>query len=217
MPVTHLYALELRGGKVYIGQTENPTRRLREHVTGEGCAWTRLHKPLGRFLELVKCKTPAAASLEEDHMTERYMMGRGIDNVRGGSYSARVLTQEQRAVLQNKRMHAENRCLSCGKLGHFSSRCPVRTAVTHPKRPAQRKTTRPTGCRRCGREGHDAQQCYARTHNNGSAILWDEDDEDDDEHEDECGGEDGDECDDEDNDEYEDDDDDEDDDMEEWQ
>jgi hypothetical protein len=43
-----------------------------------------------------------------------------------------------------------DRCLKCGRDGHWASQCYARTSVIV--------------CYRCGREGHIAPQCYARTH-----------------------------------------------------
>ena len=40
-----LYVLRCSGGKYYVGSTEDLKRRMKEHATGRGCAFTKAHLP----------------------------------------------------------------------------------------------------------------------------------------------------------------------------
>lgn len=44
-----IYAMECEDGSVYIGQTVNLANRWKQHSSGRGARWTRLHKPVQIF------------------------------------------------------------------------------------------------------------------------------------------------------------------------
>jgi predicted GIY-YIG superfamily endonuclease len=82
-----LYLLELAGDKYYVGQTEDPEFRFKEHLSGKGAKWTRLHKPLFILMtRTISVSSPAEAILYENWMTLHYMEKFGWENVRGGDY-----------------------------------------------------------------------------------------------------------------------------------
>lgn len=82
-----LYLLELSDDKYYVGQTEDPDFRFKEHLSGKGARWTRLHKPLHILLtRTIKVDSPAEAMLHENWMTLQFMEKFGWENVRGGDY-----------------------------------------------------------------------------------------------------------------------------------
>ena len=85
-----LYTLELKENHFYVGTTTNPAARLKEHRDGAGAEWTRLHPPLcfsqKYKLRKLEC-SDEAARLQEDAHVKAVMLDRGIDSVRGGSYS----------------------------------------------------------------------------------------------------------------------------------
>jgi predicted GIY-YIG superfamily endonuclease len=45
----YVYAIECEDGSVYIGQTVNLANRWKQHFSGRGARWTRLHKPVQIF------------------------------------------------------------------------------------------------------------------------------------------------------------------------
>lgn len=76
----------------YIGQTSNFKNRLEDHAHGKGSVWTKhlLRKDQG--FKIVKSGVigEISNSLEEDHITEKYMMlygGKNFEFVRGGTYT----------------------------------------------------------------------------------------------------------------------------------
>lgn len=44
-----IYAIECEDGSVYIGQTVDMANRWKQHSSGRGARWTRLHKPVQIF------------------------------------------------------------------------------------------------------------------------------------------------------------------------
>ena len=60
----YIYILKLEQDKYYIGKTTDPERRLGEHLSGAGAAWTKLYKPIER-IELI----PDCDEYDEDKYT----------------------------------------------------------------------------------------------------------------------------------------------------
>ena len=152
----YLYILRCQHGCYYIGKTADPTARLESHRKGKGASWTRFHPPVGYELLL-----PLESPLQEDAMTEEWMLKKGIDKVRGGMYCQINLPATTMSLLEKKLNHAAGLCLKCGEPGHLAAFC--------------RKKQASGGCRRCGRASHDQSRCYAKTHQNGGPVLTDPD------------------------------------------
>ena len=150
----YLYILRCQHGCYYIGKTADPTARLESHRKGKGAAWTRFHPPIGYELLL-----PLDSPLQEDAMTEEWMLKKGIDKVRGGMYCQINLPTDTLSLLKKKMNHAAGLCLKCGDPGHLVAFC--------------RKKQLSSGCRRCGRTSHDQTSCYAKTHLSGGPLLTD--------------------------------------------
>ena len=152
----YLYILRCQHGCYYIGKTADPTARLESHRKGKGASWTRFHPPVGYELLL-----PLESPLQEDAMTEEWMLKKGIDKVRGGMYCQIHLPATTMSLLEKKLNHAAGLCLKCGEPGHLAAFC--------------RKKQASGGCHRCGRTSHDQSRCYAKTHQNGGPVLTDPD------------------------------------------
>lgn len=155
-----LYVLELRGGKYYVGKTDDVQQRVCEHFAGSGCAWTRLHHPL----RLVRTLTNTGP-LGEDTLVKETMLRYGIDSVRGGSYSNEELTEAQYSVLERELRGARNACFRCGKVGHMATSCLLVDDDDESDEDDEADC-----CFRCGHPGHWASECYAKYDVDGYAI-----------------------------------------------
>lgn len=118
----NLYILKCKDGKYYIGTTNLDTsKRLVQHMKGNGSAWTNKYKPLWIEKEIINCD-----KYDEDKWTKIYMDKYGINNVRGGSYSQIELPDNTVDLLEREVNHANKKCLFCGKSGHFVKQCPYK-------------------------------------------------------------------------------------------
>ena len=122
---TNIYILKLQGGNYYVGKTENPMKRYQEHLSGSGSAWTKKYKPIG-----VEKIIENASPFDEDRYLKEYMAKYGMDKVRGGAYMSVDLTEEQEDLLRNELRATTDKCLTCGKPGHFANRCKKKTSFT---------------------------------------------------------------------------------------
>ena len=121
---TTIYILRLKGGKYYIGKSDNVLERIRDHTNGTGSAWTRKYKPID-----VEKTIPNASPFDEDKFVKEYMARYGIDHVRGGTYVTEHLSESQRSYVQEEIWGAKDCCKKCGRTGHFVSTCRARTDV----------------------------------------------------------------------------------------
>ena len=85
-----VYVLECEGGKYYIGSTSRRgirrKERFAEHMSRRGgSAWTRKHKPI-RLAEEVLVPPQYMLGVENSVMA-RYLLEKGLNNVRGGMLS----------------------------------------------------------------------------------------------------------------------------------
>lgn len=194
--MTCIYVLRLESGKYYVGRSDNPNQRFRQHVAGNGSAWTRKYRPI-EITETV----PNSSPFDEDRYVKEYIAIYGVQNVRGGSYSSIVLTSEQKRALESEVRGATDACMKCGRTGHFARNCYARTSVKcsspcdnesdseseydwecdycdstfdsqldcadHEKR--CRRTAKNV-CYRCGRDSHYSPECYASRHVDGSRL-----------------------------------------------
>lgn len=157
--MTTIYILRLQGGNYYVGKTADLLARLQAHMDGNGTAWTKVHK----VVEVEKI-IEDASPFEEDKQVKEYMSRYGIEKVRGGAYSAMILSNEQISIITKEIRGATDLCSSCGKPGHFATACFTNNAKQIKSKPKSRE------CYRCGREGHYAKNCFARTDIDGHSL-----------------------------------------------
>ncbi|MFD1393808.1 GIY-YIG nuclease family protein [Lacticaseibacillus jixianensis] len=82
------YVLLMANGQFYVGVTNNPQRRLKEHLSGEGSSVTHIGHPIGlASLEHLGKLTYRDSEHYEDAKTLALMARFGIDNVRGGHWA----------------------------------------------------------------------------------------------------------------------------------
>jgi len=167
-----IYVLKLCDGKYYVGKTNNITRRLSEHIRGEGCEWTKFYPPSGdNPIEVYPCLSP----VDEDYRVKLMMVKCGIDNVRGGSYCTPTLRETQIFVLEKEMNTANDVCFKCGKSGHYANKCanststPISTTCHKCGKSGHTEFTCGSirdirlNCTKCGRNGHSAVMCYAKS------------------------------------------------------
>lgn len=113
-----IYILKLANDRYYVGKTNNVEKRYQEHLDGNGSLWTKTYKPLSieKVLDLI-------SDFDEDKYTKEYMAKYGIDKVRGGSYIEVSLSKIQIDMLQKEIWAAKNKCVRCGRGGHFINKC----------------------------------------------------------------------------------------------
>jgi hypothetical protein len=198
---TNIYILKLQGNHYYVGKTDNPQKRFQEHLRGSGSAWTKKYKPLC-IEQVISNQT----DFDEDKYVKICMNKYGIENVRGGAYTSIDLTEEQEASLRHELRAATDKCLNCGKPGHFAYQCKKKTSftatchcgeqfmvleefMTHQRmcvqrsakqkeKPKPKTSTKLGSCKTCGRDGHFAKNCYAKTHVNGDSLESEEEEDD---------------------------------------
>lgn len=139
-----IYVLELEGGKVYVGKSNDVSRRLLQHMKGMGSEFTKKWKPTGKILPRLgdlhgsgdgpeRCVWPAnpllllvfRANLYFAYRDEtlRQMSLRGVDNVRGWKYCRKTLSREDRNDIDTNMRELYDLCRICGKAKHFARQC----------------------------------------------------------------------------------------------
>lgn len=164
--MSHVYVLRLRGGRYYVGRTNNITQRYQQHIAGAGAAWTRRHRPVSveRVIENV------VSPFEEDKVTKEYMSLHGIDNVRGGSYITVELDDLQKFVLNKEIRMSQGLCARCGRKGHFIKDCWAAKDVDGNEFSSEEEEDDDQHCYRCGRIGHFIKDCWASTDVYGNVL-----------------------------------------------
>ena len=188
-----LYILQLESGKYYVGKSATPAERYKQHIEGNGAAWTKKYKPV-KFLET----RALTGTHDETNLTKDLMKKYGVDNVRGGAYATITLDDATKAVLEREVRGNNDKCFKCGQEGHFANKCSsieeedvtvwgcehcekeftsMTRAIAHERRctsnpendpkPAKKKTG---ACYRCGRTSHYSPDCYAKTDTDGNDI-----------------------------------------------
>ncbi len=59
-----VYVLQCQGGSLYIGITTDPCRRWKQHITGKGAKYTKMHKALEMRLFWSNCTETEARQTE---------------------------------------------------------------------------------------------------------------------------------------------------------
>jgi cellular nucleic acid-binding protein len=124
MEKTNIYVLKLQGNKYYVGKSNDVIGRYQQHMSGQGSAWTKKHKPMS-LLE----SRDGVSPLMEDMVTKEYMNKYGIENVRGGAYVTEELDEVQQYTLQKELWAAKDCCTQCGRTGHWVKDCYSKTDV----------------------------------------------------------------------------------------
>ena len=142
-----IYVLKLRGNKYYVGKTTNPTYRLDDHFSESGSAWTKKYKPIS-IHEL----KPDRPDSDEQIVTQEYMQKYGIDNVRGGPWCKINLSGQEKQMITQLCQSNSDSCYTCGKAGHFASKCRQDKRQGKGKQKTTYAKLKPTNLREVKRE-----------------------------------------------------------------
>jgi predicted GIY-YIG superfamily endonuclease len=83
--MAYVYTLNLKGGKKYVGMSENVDKRIDQHFAGKGAQWTKKHAPVS-VANVIEVSDRNKAIRLENKITERLMKTHGVNKVRGGAY-----------------------------------------------------------------------------------------------------------------------------------
>jgi hypothetical protein len=104
-----IYILRLEKNKYYVGTSGNLVKRLKDHFSGRGSAWTKKYKPL-EVVDIIENRD----MFTEDNTTKTFMFRYGIDDVRGGSYCRVKLSPCDVETIQKEYRGVNNLCFKCG-------------------------------------------------------------------------------------------------------
>jgi predicted GIY-YIG superfamily endonuclease len=117
-----IYILELAQGRVYVGHSCDVRRRIQQHMSGQGAAFTKAFPPTGIILPRLGCVTGSAEAAERDE-TLRYMFLRGINFVRGWRYVRVYMHESEQQDAEENIRELFDLCRRCGHPGHFVTHC----------------------------------------------------------------------------------------------
>jgi predicted GIY-YIG superfamily endonuclease len=117
-----VYILELAQGRVYVGHSCDTRRRIHQHMSGQGSAFTKAFPPTGVMLPRLGCVTGSPEAAERDE-TLRYMFLRGIQLVRGWRYVRVDMPEHEIQDAEENIRELFDLCRRCGHPGHFITRC----------------------------------------------------------------------------------------------
>lgn len=117
-----VYILELQGGRIYVGKSGNVGRRVGQHLSGGGSAFTKAFPPTGHLLPRLGNVRGCGDAAERDE-TLRYMFLRGIEKVRGWRYTTVDLTREMVNDAECNIRELFDLCRRCGGGNHFMGAC----------------------------------------------------------------------------------------------
>jgi predicted GIY-YIG superfamily endonuclease len=135
VPEDDIYVLELTQGRVYVGRTSDMRRRLSQHMSGQGSAFTQAFPPTGTLLPRLGRVTGSAEAAERDE-TLRYMFLRGVQLVRGWKYTKVHMAEDEQQDAEENIRELFDLCRRCGHPGHFMTQC--RAAFDRLGRPCVR-------------------------------------------------------------------------------
>lgn len=121
-PDDDIYVLELAHGRVYVGRSSDWRRRLTQHFSGRGSAFTQAYPPTGTLLPRLGCVSGSAEAAERDE-TLRYMFLRGINVVRGWKYTRVLMSEDDHKDAEENIRELFDLCRRCGCPGHFVTQC----------------------------------------------------------------------------------------------
>lgn len=170
--MVYIYILKLQQDNYYVGKTQTPYKRIKEHFDGNGAVFTKKYHPLEIHQIIPDCE-----NVDERTQTLKLMGQYGVDNVRGAEFCKVCLTPDERKLAIRMVIADKDGCYNCGKIGHFIAQCNSKIPQVDPYSvplPSTSSSILPSPlpnssddneitCQRCFREGHDESNCYAKT------------------------------------------------------
>lgn len=104
--VNYVYSINLEGGRKYVGKTNDIKRRMDEHFSGNGSAWTKKYKPTN-INHVQVCKSEHNQAKAETTVYKKMSAYHGMKVVRGAG-------------------HTSSGCARCGRESHNSRKCYAR-------------------------------------------------------------------------------------------
>ena len=186
-----IYILKCEQDKYYVGKSNNADFRIKDHFEKGGSQWTKKYKPI----EIVEIRDDCKDS-DEQIITQEYMKKYGIQNMRGGPWCKKKITEDEEAFIEGMIRGNDDICYICGKSGHFARYCKDRETkhckakkkhyscqycdkkfksknglLFHEHKSCKERPRRyDLTCLRCGRKGHTQEFCYAKSHKNGKTL-----------------------------------------------
>src|SRR3990167_1077100 len=126
--MTKIYILKLENGKYYVGKTNNLRERIRHHISGSVCEWTKIHPVVYDKKDLEDVEQIPVDTIYDDGFMElsytlNYMKTHGVDNVRGADYSNINLSIDQKEEIERHFRNENGVCLRCGSDEHYLRDC----------------------------------------------------------------------------------------------
>jgi predicted GIY-YIG superfamily endonuclease len=116
-----VYVLALSENKVYVGESDDPDKRVWVHSHKNGSAWTKKYNVIKRLQTKTKKQTYMWELIE----TLEWMKEVGIDNVRGSMFTKPFpLSKQEKIMAAQLYCELHNLCRKCGGEGHFVNQCP---------------------------------------------------------------------------------------------
>ena len=117
--MSFIHLLRLRDNKYYVGRsTRSPYNYLTKHMHGGINDWTNRYIPF----EVVS-SVPSNEYSDLNVAVLEHMLIYGIDNVRGGSYSALEIPELHYNVIEAEMWRINNLCGRCGREEHEEIQC----------------------------------------------------------------------------------------------
>lgn len=86
MSNAYVYTLNLKGGNKYVGYTQNPSKRISDHFSGNGAQWTQRHLPVS-VNSIQKVSSVSVAKSLETKIYYNMKNYHGTSKVRGAGYT----------------------------------------------------------------------------------------------------------------------------------
>lgn len=121
----YIYVIRLEHNKYFIGKTKLPSITLFQiHELAHTLAnkWLLEYKPV-QIIEIIH----SLDAWDEDKTTLKYMDKYGINNVRGGSFTSIILSEQELYTIHSMILSANGKCSICGVAGHTKVICPIIT------------------------------------------------------------------------------------------
>lgn len=87
LKIVYTYILELSNNCWYIGKSTKINSRIRDHFSGNGSEWTKLHKP-------IKVTAVLLGDCEKEILI-KFMLKYGWKNVRGYCWSQTIISESK--------------------------------------------------------------------------------------------------------------------------